>query len=103
GLRVVGDSPLQLLKPSFGIEQRDTHRDLTEVRSAKKAEGRLLGVVLLVAACFCVDDDPLHVFEAAIEEIDALAADSQPRPAVDPRTPAVKVRDHRSARIVDGL
>ena len=57
----------------------------------------------LVPAGFRLGDDPLQVFEAAIDEIDALPADGQPRPAVDPRAPAVKVRDHRPGGVVDGL
>lgn len=56
-----------------------------------------------VAASFRVGDDPLQVFEAAIDEINALPADGQPRPAVDPRAPLVKVRDHWPGCVVDLL
>lgn len=55
----------------------------------------------LVTTGFHLGDDPLDVFEAAIDEIDALPADGQPRPTVDPRTPSVKVRDHRPGGVVD--
>ena len=57
----------------------------------------------LVPAGFCLGDDPVQVFEAAIEEIDALPADGQPRPTVDSRAPLVKVRDHRPGCVVDDL
>src|SRR5262249_25019519 len=60
-------------------------------------------VVKLVPASFRLRDDPLQVFEVAIDEIDALPADAQPRPTVDPRAPPVKVRDYRSGRVVDDL
>src|SRR5512144_460156 len=102
-LGVVRDPPLQCLKPGFGIEQGDTYRDLAEVRSAEEPEGRLLGIMLLVPACFCFGDDPLKVFEAAIDEIDALPADCQPCSTVYPRAPSVKAGDHRSGGVIDCL
>ena len=90
-LGVIRDPPLQHLEPRFGIEEGNTYRDFAKVRSAEEAEWRLLQVVNLVAAGFRVGDDSLQVFEAAINEIDALPADGQPRPAVDPRAPFVRI------------
>src|SRR5262249_20835416 len=43
--RVVRDPSLQQIEPRFGIEQRDAHRDLAQVRSAEEAERGLLEVV----------------------------------------------------------
>jgi len=48
-------------------------------------------------------DDPIQVFGAPIDEIDALAANGQPGPTIDPRAPLEKVRDHRSGGVVDDL
>src|SRR5262249_54854855 len=94
GLGVVRDPPLQHAELRFGIEHGDTHRDLAEVRSAEEPEGWLLGIVKLVPAGFRLGDYPLQMFEAAIYEIDALAADREPRPTIDPRAPLVEAGDH---------
>ena len=87
----------------MGIEQRNAHRDLGKVRSAEEAEGWLLKIVNLVTARFRVRDDSLYLFEIAVDEINALPADGQPRPAVDPRAPTVKVRDYRPACVAEAF
>src|SRR5262249_26230590 len=81
--------------------QRNTCLNLAEVRWTEKSERRLLRIIKLITSRFSVGNDPLQVFEIAIDEIDALPTDRQPRPTVDPWTPAIKTRDYRSGCVID--
>jgi len=101
GFGVVRDSPFQHIKPRFWVEQGNARRDLTEVSCAEESEGRMLGVIEFVPTRFRISDDSLQVFKATIDEVDALSADGQPRPAVDPRAPLEEGRNHRRGRIVN--
>src|SRR5262249_8072556 len=103
GLGVIRDPPLQGVELRFGIEQGDTHRDLAEVRSAEEPEGGLLGIVKLVPAGFRLGNYLLQMFEGAIEETDARAAECDPPPAIDPRAPFVEAGDHWFGVVVDDL
>lgn len=67
--------PLQPFDVRLGVKQRQAHRNLAQIRGAKEAKGRLLGIIKLIAARFGLGDDSFQVFEAAIDEINALAAD----------------------------
>jgi hypothetical protein len=74
---------------------------LGTVYLAVEAVRRLLPVVGPAAPGQLIVDGARHEVEVAVQQVDALAVDREPRTAVDPLAPDADVGDDRIRRVVE--